>query len=114
MKRKPRNKFTDKLVNSRLIAMTYGQIGFIQALAGFVCYAVIMTQNGFAYFDLPGLRRTWDYNFKNDMVDSYGQEWTYTQRKVLEYTCHTMFFTAIVIVQPWVKNFLNQNHYEFK
>ena len=30
MKRKPRNKFTDKLVNSRLIAMTYGQIGFIQ------------------------------------------------------------------------------------
>merc|ERR1719276_656351 len=38
MKRDPRNKFTDKLVNERLISMAYGQIGMIQALAGFVCY----------------------------------------------------------------------------
>merc|ERR1719423_290479 len=47
MKRNPRNKFTDKLVNERLISMAYGQIGMIQALAGFVCYCVIMMQNGF-------------------------------------------------------------------
>merc|ERR1712055_973615 len=46
MKRNPRNKFTDKLVNERLISMAYGQIGMIQALAGFVCYFVILMQNG--------------------------------------------------------------------
>merc|ERR1712018_379586 len=56
MKRNPRNKFTDKLVNERLISMAYGQIGMIQALAGFVCYCVIMMQNGFLPGDLLGLR----------------------------------------------------------
>ena len=30
MKRNPRNKFVDKLVNDRLISMAYGQIGMIQ------------------------------------------------------------------------------------
>ena len=34
-----------------------------------------------------------------DVEDSYGQQWSYTQRKIVEFTCHTMFFTAIVIVQ---------------
>merc|ERR1712170_279576 len=33
------------------------------------------------------------------MGDSYGQEWTYADRKVLEYTCHTAFFVSIVVVQ---------------
>lgn len=33
------------------------------------------------------------------MTDSFGQQWAYSQRKILEFTCHTMFFTAIVIVQ---------------
>merc|ERR1719327_2121960 len=33
MKRPPRNPFTDKLVNERLISMAYGQIGMIQASA---------------------------------------------------------------------------------
>jgi sodium/potassium-transporting ATPase subunit alpha len=33
------------------------------------------------------------------LEDSYGQEWTYQQRKILEYTCHTAFFVSIVVVQ---------------
>merc|ERR1712142_893264 len=99
MKRNPRNKFTDKLVNERLISMAYGQIGMIQALAGFVCYFVILMQNGFLPEDLLGLRVPWDDKLNENLVDSYGQEWTYSQRKIVEYTCHTMFFTAIVIVQ---------------
>merc|ERR1719188_139402 len=41
MKRMPRNPFTDKLVNERLISMAYGQIGMIQAAAGFFTYFVI-------------------------------------------------------------------------
>merc|ERR1712131_156726 len=99
MKRNPRNKFTDKLVNERLISMAYGQIGMIQALAGFVCYCVIMMQNGFLPGDLLGLRVWWDDKNNQNLEDSYGQEWSYSQRKIVEFTCHTMFFTAIVIVQ---------------
>jgi len=33
----------------------------------------------------------------NDLEDSYGQEWTYADRKILEYTCHTAFFVSILI-----------------
>merc|ERR1739844_621563 len=47
MKRQPRNPFTDKLVNERLISMAYGQIGMIQASAGFFTYFVILAENGF-------------------------------------------------------------------
>merc|ERR1711972_616621 len=46
MKRQPRNPFTDKLVNERLISMAYGQIGMIQASAGFFVYFVILAENG--------------------------------------------------------------------
>jgi sodium/potassium-transporting ATPase subunit alpha len=99
MKRPPRNPFTDKLVNDRLISMAYGQIGMIQASAGFFVYFVIMAENGFLPGRLFGLRRSWDSIGINDLEDSYGQEWTYANRKILEYTCHTAFFVSIVIVQ---------------
>jgi len=99
MKRPPRNPFTDKLVNERLISMAYGQIGMIQASAGFFVYFVILAQNGFLPGKLFGLRRPWDSHAVNDLEDSYGQEWTYRDRKILEFTCHTAFFASIVIVQ---------------
>jgi sodium/potassium-transporting ATPase subunit alpha len=99
MKRQPRDPLHDKLVNHRLIGMAYGQIGMIQACAGFYIYFVIMAENGFWPSRLLGIRREWDSKAVNDLEDSYGQEWTYAQRKVLEYTCHTAFFMSIVIVQ---------------
>lgn len=99
MKRQPRNPFTDKLVNERLISMAYGQIGMIQASAGFFVYFVIMCENGFWPSTLLGLRRHWDSSAINDLEDSYGQEWTYQDRKILEYSCHTAFFVSIVVVQ---------------
>jgi len=99
MKRQPRNPFTDKLVNERLISMAYGQIGMIQASAGFFVYFVILGENGFLPWDLFGLRKAWDSLAINDLQDSYGQEWTYKDRKILEYTCHSAFFVSIVIVQ---------------
>ena len=74
-------------------------LGMIQALAGFVCYFVIMMQNGFLPGYLLGQRVDWDDKNNQNLVDSYGQEWSYSQRKIVEFTCHTMFFTAIVIVQ---------------
>jgi len=99
MKRQPRNPFTDKLVNERLISMAYGQIGMIQMSAGFFVYFVILAENGFLPGKLFGLRRSWDSIAVNDLEDSYGQEWTYKDRKKLEYTCHTAFFVSIVVVQ---------------
>jgi len=99
MKRMPRDPINDKLVNQRLISMAYGQIGMIQASAGFFIYFVILAENGFWPSRCFGIRKEWDSKAVNDLEDSYGQEWTYAQRKCLEYTCHTAFFMSIVIVQ---------------
>merc|ERR1712051_350837 len=99
MKRMPRNPFTDRLVNERLISMAYGQIGMIQASAGFFVYFVILAENGFWPSRLFGIRKSWDAKAINDLEDSYGQEWTYGDRKILEFTCHTAFFASIVVVQ---------------
>ncbi|KAK3932865.1 Sodium/potassium-transporting ATPase subunit alpha [Frankliniella fusca] len=99
MKRQPRDPYSDKLVNHRLISMAYGQIGMIQAAAGFFVYFVIMAENGFLPVKLFGIRKQWDSKAINDLTDSYGQEWTYRDRKALEFTCHTAFFVSIVIVQ---------------
>ncbi|KAM6217233.1 sodium/potassium-transporting ATPase subunit alpha-4-like [Rhynchocyon petersi] len=99
MKRAPRNPKTDNLVNHRLISMAYGQIGMIQALAGFFTYFVVLAENGFKPLDLLGIRLSWEDQYLNDLEDSYGQQWTYEQRKVVEFTCHTAFFVSIVVVQ---------------
>lgn len=99
MKRLPRDPSKDKLVNERLISIAYGQIGMMQAAAGFFAYFVIMGENGFWPSRLLGLRKEWDSKAVNDLADSYGQEWTYHHRKALEFTCHTAFFVSIVIVQ---------------
>uniref|UniRef100_A0A0N5B8S3 Sodium/potassium-transporting ATPase subunit alpha n=1 Tax=Strongyloides papillosus TaxID=174720 RepID=A0A0N5B8S3_STREA len=99
MKRAPRDHIRDKLVNERLISLAYGQIGIIQASAGFFTYFWIMADNGFLPWDLYQLRSQWDSRAINNLQDSYGQEWSYANRKVLEYTCQTAYFVSIVIVQ---------------
>jgi len=66
------------LVLARLIGMAYGQIGMIQASAGFFTYFVIMSENGFLAKDLFGMRKRWDSRSINDLRDSYGQEWVRT------------------------------------
>ena len=58
-----------------------------------------MAQNGFFPSRLIGISRSWDTDSVNDLEDSYGQEWTFEQRKALEYTCHSGFFISVVIVQ---------------
>lgn len=63
------------IVEYRLISMAYGQIGMIQAAAGFFVYFVIMAENGFLPGKLFGIRESWDSKAVNDLADSYGQEW---------------------------------------
>lgn len=64
----------------------------------FYTYFAIMAESGFWPARLLGLRDAWSSRF-NDLEDSFGQEWAYVQRKVLEYTCHSGFFAAIVMTQ---------------
>lgn len=75
MKRQPRDAKRDKLVNERLISVSYGMIGMIQAAAGFFTYFVVMGESGFLPQDLIFLREKWDSKGMNDLPDSYGQEW---------------------------------------
>ncbi|KAL5271530.1 hypothetical protein ACHWQZ_G001971 [Mnemiopsis leidyi] len=99
MMRMPRDPQKDRLVNERLISVSYGQIGMIQASAGFFVYFVIMAENGFRPSRLIGLRKDWDDMSNQFVEDSYGQQWSFADRKILEYTCHSAFFVSIVIVQ---------------
>lgn len=65
--------------------MAYGQIGMIQAAAGFFVYFVIMAENGFLPMKLFGIRKMWDSKAVNDLTDSYGQEWVSTKSYSLLY-----------------------------
>ncbi|XP_076455702.1 sodium/potassium-transporting ATPase subunit alpha-3-like [Babylonia areolata] len=98
MKRPPRSS-SDRLVNERLIAMSYGQIGMMQALGGFYAWILAFGQSGFLIRDLTGIRTKWDSDAVNDLEDSYGQNWTRSQRLDMEYSGYTVFFLTIVLVQ---------------
>lgn len=47
------------------------------------------------------IRNEWNSFAINDLADSYYQEWTYEDRKYLEYTCQSGFLFSVVVVQ-WV------------
>jgi len=99
MRKPPRNADRDKLVTDKLISYAYGQLGFIEAAAGFFVYFVTMGQNGFLPPKLYYISTEWYNTAINDLEDSYGQEWTFQDRKALEHTCWTGFFVAVVVCQ---------------
>lgn len=101
MKRGPRNPMSEGLLDEKMILLSAGQVGLVQAAAGFFTYFVIMAENGFWPAKLLNLRTHWESRAINDLRDSYDQEWTYEDRKALEYACHAGFFFSIVMVQ-WV------------
>lgn len=71
MKRKPRDKSKDRLVNAKLIALAYGQIGMIQAAAGFCCYFMVFDHYGIGWSDLQGNGFDWiDNDFNRCSSDS--------------------------------------------
>lgn len=98
MKRPPRNPRTDRLVNFKLLGVAYGQVGVLQAMAGFFTYFVIMNESGWHPSDLVDIRQKWE-NSTLTMTDSFGYPWNHSSRKRLEYMCQTAFFVTIVIMQ---------------
>ena len=99
MRRAPRNVKTDNLINAKLISVSYLQLGMIQICAGFFAYFCLLANNGFVPKHLFGLRKEWDSVTISDLRDSYGQEWSYSQRKTLERSLYTVFFIAIIITK---------------
>ncbi|XP_043657317.1 sodium/potassium-transporting ATPase subunit alpha isoform X1 [Drosophila teissieri] len=99
MARMPRDPFEDRLVNKKLILMAYLQIGVIQTVAAYFTFFAIMAEHGFPPSRLKGIREDWDSKNVEDLEDDYGQEWTYRERKVLEYRASTGFFVSIVVTQ---------------
>lgn len=83
---------------SRLISMAYGQIGMIQAAAGFFVYFVIMAENGFLPKDLFGIRKQWDSKAVNDLTDSYGQEWVSCTTNAA--TSDLKYSSSILLLHP--------------
>lgn len=73
--------------------MAYGQIGMIQAAAGFFVYFVIMAENGFLPMKLFGIRKQWDSKAVNDLTDSYGQEWVCFKR----YSLIFLLFVCVLV-----------------
>ena len=99
MKRPPRNP-NERLATRSLIEIAYPHIGMIESFGSFFVYLVVMGQNGFLPMRLWGISTQWDSQAINDLEDSYGQNWTYHDRKQLEMTCQTAFFVSVV-QQQW-------------
>ncbi|EFN77354.1 sodium/potassium-transporting ATPase subunit alpha-2 [Harpegnathos saltator] len=99
MRRAPRNPQYDKLVNKRMISITYGQIGMTQSFAGFYTYFMVLMMNGFMPDRLFGLRIDWENPSINDLQDSWGQTWTYEDRMNLLNEARSGYFLSIVISQ---------------
>uniref|UniRef100_A0A493TXP5 Cation-transporting P-type ATPase C-terminal domain-containing protein n=5 Tax=Anas TaxID=8835 RepID=A0A493TXP5_ANAPP len=96
---KPRNPRRDRLVNEPLAAYSYFQIGAIQSFAGFTDYFVAMAQEGWWPLLCLGLRPRWEDTHEQELQDSYGQQWTFEQRRYQQYTCYTVFFISIEMCQ---------------
>ncbi|XP_006146786.1 potassium-transporting ATPase alpha chain 2 [Tupaia chinensis] len=99
MSRKPRHKKRDRLVNLPLAVYSYVHIGLMQSLGAFVAYFTVYAQQGFLPGRVINLRVEWEKSYVNDLEDSYGQEWTSSQRTYLEWTGYTSFFVAIMVQQ---------------
>ncbi|XP_054716999.1 sodium/potassium-transporting ATPase subunit alpha-like isoform X2 [Uloborus diversus] len=99
MRRRPIDPYSDRMLDNRIVNKSLLQIGIPVTLAGLYVYFVVMAENGFMPEDLLGIRNSWNSEAVNDLTDSFNQEWTYTSRKALEYTCQTAFFMTIVLAQ---------------
>ena len=69
----------------RALAVAYGHIGIIAALAGHFTYFIIFAEYGFFPSRLFGLRGAWENTGINDLKDSYGQEWVSLKLKITKY-----------------------------
>merc|ERR1711907_565902 len=94
MKRPPRNKATDRLVNAKLIGMAYGQIGMIQAVSGFACYFLVYQHYGLYFSDIK--ETGFDYIDDGEAVVA---GLNYDTRMQILREAQTSFLVSIVVAQ---------------
>jgi len=94
MKRAPRDKSKDRLVNSKLIGIAYGQIGMIQAASGFACYFLVFNNYGLSFDDLQGVG--FDYV---DSDKASVAALNYDTRMEILRKAQTSFLVSIVVAQ---------------
>lgn len=82
--------------------MAYGQIGMIQAAAGFFVYFVIMAENGFLPMKLFGIRKMWDSKAVNDLTDSYGQEWVSEKKHIDVFTKYKIMKNDLFEIKKYI------------
>lgn len=75
MKKPPRDAARDRLVTNKLISFAYGQIGIVQAAAGFFTYFIVMNDYGFYPGLLVGNGLNWkEYKYENNqLLDNDGK-----------------------------------------
>lgn len=95
--------------------MAYGQIGMIQAAAGFFVYFVIMAENGFLPMTLFGIRKQWDSKAVNDLTDSYGQEWV-SEKQIfaimMDFNIFLLFYRPIETARHWSSHAIPLSSYQ--
>jgi magnesium-transporting ATPase (P-type) len=94
MTRQPRNKRFDRLVNNKLIGMCYGQIGMIQACAGFTCYFAVLAKYGLLYEDISGTV----FKFIDD-TEKFVCGYNFDDRMSYLRQAQTSFLISIIVVQ---------------
>eukprot|EP00656_Telonema_subtile_P001048 TRINITY_DN104_c0_g1_i1.p1 TRINITY_DN104_c0_g1~~TRINITY_DN104_c0_g1_i1.p1 ORF type:complete len:1548 (+),score=502.27 TRINITY_DN104_c0_g1_i1:107-4750(+) len=94
MRRAPRDKSKDRLVNSKLIGIAYGQIGMIQAASGFACYFLVFDHFGLGYSDIAG--EGFDY-IDSDVLLVAGLD--YDTRIDILRKAQTAFLVSIIVAQ---------------
>merc|ERR1711865_992042 len=102
MKRKPRDKSKDRLVNAKLIALAYGQIGMIQAAAGFCCYFMVFNHYGLSFDDIQGTGFDYiDDSYKNKAMNDANivAGLDYDTRMTILSKAQTAFLVSIVVAQ---------------
>jgi len=99
MLKPPRNAQKDRLVTMQLMGIAAGQLALCEGVACLYTYFVVYGENGFFPLRLFGIRAEWENTAITNVLDSYGQEWTYAQRKNLEYTVYGSWFLACVLCQ---------------
>jgi magnesium-transporting ATPase (P-type) len=102
MQRVPRDKSKDRLVNAKLISLAYGQIGMIQAAAGFCCYFMVFNHYGLSFDDIQGTGFDYiDDSYKNkDMGDqNIVAGLPYDARMEILSKAQTAFLVSIVVAQ---------------
>jgi sodium/potassium-transporting ATPase subunit alpha len=75
MKLKPRDPSKDTLMTAQLLSYCYGQVAFIETLAGFFAYFVTFACHGWLPRHLLFNRKSFESKAVGDLEDSYGQEW---------------------------------------